>query len=37
MNLTNKEIDYLIEIADIDGDGQIDFYEFLTVFTNQYP
>jgi Ca2+-binding EF-hand superfamily protein len=34
MNLTFKEIDYLIEIADIDGDGQIDFYEFITAFAN---
>jgi Ca2+-binding EF-hand superfamily protein len=37
MNLTYNEIDYLTEIADTDGDGQIDFYEFLTAFVNQYP
>jgi Ca2+-binding EF-hand superfamily protein len=34
MNLRNNEIDYIIEIADIDGDGQIDFYEFVTAFAN---
>ncbi len=34
MNLTNNEIDYLVEIADLDGDGQIDFYEFVTAFAN---
>ena len=34
MNLRNNEIDYIIEIADIDGDGQIDFYEFVSAFAN---
>ena len=34
MNLRNNEIDYIIEIADIDGDGQIDFNEFVTAFAN---
>jgi Ca2+-binding EF-hand superfamily protein len=37
MNLTCSEIDYLVDFADIDGDGEIDFYEFLTAFSNQYP
>ena len=31
-----NEIDYLIAIADIDGDGQINFYEFVTAFANQF-
>jgi len=26
----------LIAIADIDGDGQINFYEFVTAFANQF-
>ena len=34
MNLSMQEIDYLVEIADINGDGQIDFYEFVNAFVN---
>jgi len=34
--LSYNEIDYLIAIADIDGDGEINFYEFVTAFSNQY-
>ena len=36
INLNYNEIDYLIAIADIDGDGQINFYEFVNAFANQY-
>ncbi len=33
--LTNDEINSMIEEADVDGDGQIDYEEFYTMMTSK--
>ena len=34
--LTNEEINSMIEEADIDGDGQINYEEFYTMMTTKW-
>ena len=33
MKLTDSEADEMIRTADVDGDGQIDYEEFVSLFT----
>ena len=33
MRLTDSEADQMIQTADVDGDGQIDYEEFVSLFT----
>ena len=33
MKLTDSEADEMIRAADVDGDGQIDYEEFVALFT----
>ena len=31
-----KEINFIIQISDLNGDGQIDFYEFVKAFSDKF-
>jgi Ca2+-binding EF-hand superfamily protein len=31
-----KEINYIMQISDLNGDGQIDFYEFVKAFSDKF-
>ena len=31
MKLTSSEIDHLMDVCDLDGDGQLDFNEFVSM------
>ncbi len=31
-----NEINYIMRVADLNGDGQIDFYEFLKAFSDKF-
>ena len=31
-----KEINYIMQVADLNGDGQIDFYEFVKAFSDKF-
>jgi len=33
--LTNEEVDEMIREADIDGDGQVNYEEFVTMMTSK--
>ena len=37
IKLTSKEIDHLMDVCDEDGDGELDFNEFVTKTLNQQP
>jgi Ca2+-binding EF-hand superfamily protein len=32
-----NEINYIMQVADLNGDGEIDFYEFVKAFSSQLP
>ena len=34
-NLTDEEVDEMIREADIDGDGQVNYEEFVTMMTSK--
>ena len=32
-----NEINYIMQVADLNGDGEIDFNEFVKAFSGQFP
>jgi len=34
--LNINEINYIMQVADLDGDGEIDFYEFVKAFSGNF-